>query len=207
MKSSVSDESAIPDDYAWPGGEAIAASTEPLFWISPDPKRSATPLFMVCGTDDRFGGGGISIIAEKCYLRWAIRIVDGLRITETQIDKTDKTGHLFVKFTEENEHEGETWHHWLQVDGNEDELAKLAGKLALLVGDAESDFTKPYTLVSDYMHESGVDLLVRHADDLGYMPIHQKVTGKFTCPDDLDQYGDELYKGGIKKFFTEETQS
>lgn len=86
----------IPEDYAWPGGEAIASTEDPIFWISPDPKRSATPLFLVCGVDHELSGG-ISIIAEKCYLRWAMRIVDGLRLlgpyarnTGVEVEKLDK---------------------------------------------------------------------------------------------------------------------
>lgn len=77
-KPSVSDEHAIPDEYGWPGGEAIAATDESLFWISPDPKRSATPLFMVCASEDH----ALRVITGGCYLKWAIKIVDGLRLLE-----------------------------------------------------------------------------------------------------------------------------
>lgn len=201
VKPSVSDENAIPDGYGWPGEEALANAHETgksLFWISPDPKRSALPFFTVLALEEHVS----RIVIGGCYLKWAIRVVDGLRLVEVSRADVVVTERLFIKFTEENEHEGETWNLWLQVDGNEDELAKLAGKLAQLTGDGERDFTKPYTLVSDYLHESGVDLLVRHADDLGYMPTHVKVTGTFTCPDDLGEYGDRLHKGGVKKFFT-----
>lgn len=69
----------IPNEYGWPGGEQLADTAEPIFWISPDPRRSTTPLFLVCGVDHELSGG-INIIAEKCYLRWATRIVDGLRL-------------------------------------------------------------------------------------------------------------------------------
>ena len=86
----------IPEGYAWPGGEVIASPEDPIFWISPDPKASATQLFLVCGTDHELGGG-ISIIAEKCYLKWAVRIVNGLRLliersNESRVDleKSDK---------------------------------------------------------------------------------------------------------------------
>lgn len=77
----------IPDEYGWPGGERLADATDPIFWISPDPKRSAVPLFLVCGIDHELSGG-ISIIAEKCYLRWATRIVDGLRLVIAQSHDT-----------------------------------------------------------------------------------------------------------------------
>jgi hypothetical protein len=66
----------IPDGYEWPGGDAVG-STWPLYWLSPHDDGWATQLYMVIGTD----GDGQHIVAERCYLRWATRIVDGLRAT------------------------------------------------------------------------------------------------------------------------------
>ena len=37
----------------------------------------------------------------------------------------------FVRLYETNDHEGESWNWWLQLDGNEDELRKLD---AFLIG-------------------------------------------------------------------------
>lgn len=79
-------EIGIPDDYAWPGGETILAAESSIFWISPDPERSAVPLFLVCGSKD----SGLVIIAKKCRLAWAIRVVDGLRLlTQLEIPHHD----------------------------------------------------------------------------------------------------------------------
>ena len=100
---------------------------------------------------------------------------------------------LFLQFTETNDHEGETWHYWLQIDGNElniDQFRELV--------DALDD--EQYELTVNIEPESVVDKLVQFADS-GYGRTHSKVTGVFTCPDDLGEYGDSLYKGGVSKFF------
>lgn len=104
----------------------------------------------------------------------------------------------FIKFTERNEWEGETWRFYLQVDGNEEEITKLRRLLA-------SYKVKPalsYTLDDGLLDEATVDALVDNGDDDGYMRAHNKVTGRFACPDDLGERANELYKGSIEEFFT-----
>lgn len=103
----------------------------------------------------------------------------------------------FRKFREDNDHEGETWYHWLQVDGNEAELNKLGAFL----GDGEE-----YRLEDAVLDEALVDVLVEHGGG-GYMRTHNKVVGVFTCParsEDEDEYSwldDLFYKGGIRRHF------
>jgi hypothetical protein len=63
----------IPENYRWPGSDAVANVTH-CFWIV-EYSKQATHVYTVIGTD----GDGQHIIAEKCYLQWAIKIVDGLR--------------------------------------------------------------------------------------------------------------------------------
>lgn len=118
----------------------------------------------------------------------------------------------FVKLTEINEHEGETWRFWLQVDGNEEALAKLAialGRVAELYGES---YDVPFELDDQFKSEAYVDVLVEEAeDDDGYMAPHHKVTGVLTVPDwpelGPDDYDNAieraLYKGGIAKLFSE----
>lgn len=65
----------IPVDYRWPGGDVVGDSPTPLYWITEHNDDGATQYYMVIGTD----GVGQHIIAEKCYLHWATRVVDGLR--------------------------------------------------------------------------------------------------------------------------------
>lgn len=65
----------IPEGYRWPGADVVADATH-SYWIVEFNNRQ-TALYTVIGVD----GDGQHIIAEKCYLHWALRIVDGLRAT------------------------------------------------------------------------------------------------------------------------------
>lgn len=64
----------IPENYRWPGADVVAGTTH-CYWIVEFDDRRPTVAYTVIGTD----GNGQHIIAEKCYLHWATRIVDGLR--------------------------------------------------------------------------------------------------------------------------------
>lgn len=115
----------------------------------------------------------------------------------------------FVKFTEHNDHEGETWNFWLQLDGNEAEIEKLSQLLNTFEGGGEISYELNTTMVL----ENEVDAVVKHSDQ-GYMNYHNKVTGTFTCPvvDEKlieDEISDEafewldnqFYKGDIERHF------
>jgi hypothetical protein len=109
----------------------------------------------------------------------------------------------FVKFTEINDYEGETWNFWLQLDGNEAELRELQTWLNTFDDDGEI-----YQLDMTPVPESEVDTLVKHTDS-GYMDTHNKIMGKFTCPqpsaaEEEDGYlwlNDRFYKGDIAGYF------
>ncbi len=111
----------------------------------------------------------------------------------------------FVKFTEHNDHEGESWNFWLQEDGNGFELKKL--KTFLSENDLEDE---GYELDMTPVDESEVDILVKHTDQ-GYMDYHNKVTGNFVMPqyeDDGEEdsayefASDNFYKGDIERHFS-----
>jgi hypothetical protein len=104
----------------------------------------------------------------------------------------------FVQFIEVNDHEGETWNFWLQRDGNEDAIAELRAALAEMRAD---DPELPYTLADETTPESEVDVLVTHSDS-GYMAYETKVVGSCSFPDNLGEDLEDLYKGGIKDYFT-----
>ena len=115
----------------------------------------------------------------------------------------------FARFVEVNEHEGETWNFWLELTGdNGSELETLQERIwdeytgpdGLQVEPGPQEFS----LTEDVEDETIVDALVKYADEIGYMPTHQKVTGVFTCPEDLGEHLEKLYKGGIVKLFTAE---
>lgn len=106
----------------------------------------------------------------------------------------------FIKFEENNDHEGETWFFWLQVDGNREELSKLAE----LLDEADTEW---YTLYWDEWDEDFVDFGVEEGG-WGYMNYHNKVIGQFTCPTELeDGYSlsemcnEWFYKGSIRDHF------
>lgn len=117
----------------------------------------------------------------------------------------------FVRFNETNEHEGETWTFWLQVNGNEGQLDKL-WNLLIDANKNPDDDDEPYEefaydlsdRAEETLSEYDVDILVKHAAGNGYMPAHNKVTGKLTCPDSLGDGADDLYKGKIRKLFAAE---
>ena len=114
----------------------------------------------------------------------------------------------FVRLTENNDHEGESWNFWLQLDGNEVELQEL--KKFLSENGFEDEFQ--YELDLTEVDESEVDILVKHSKS-GYMSYENKVVGKFKMfPIERKEYydsddwkwelgNDTLYKGGIESLF------
>lgn len=112
----------------------------------------------------------------------------------------------FVKFTEFNDHEGETWVFWLQLDGNEMNLVALEQIIQDVQG---REAEEPYSLdMSIELPEEHVDVLVEHGGS-GYMDYHNKVSGVMKDPFYVDLvtdvgYGPELdglYKGGVNTLF------
>lgn len=106
----------------------------------------------------------------------------------------------FVKLTENNEHEGETWHFYIPYEGNEEAIAQLFEAIALLDQDVDEEHSLDMTPIP----EVEVDILVKHADT-GYMANHNKLTGVLTLPENFDERmadedSDPLYKGQIKEY-------
>ncbi|MFE7797030.1 hypothetical protein [Nocardia sp. NPDC057440] len=107
----------------------------------------------------------------------------------------------FRQLTEINENEGETWHYWLQVNGNEVALGHLEDFLEETANEMDQHHPE-FAFEGRIMSEQEVDVLIKHADH-GYMPTHQKFTGKIVLPDDLEILGpfDLLYKGAVEDLF------
>ncbi|WP_063042252.1 MULTISPECIES: hypothetical protein [Nocardia] len=106
----------------------------------------------------------------------------------------------FRRLIENNDHEGETWNWWLQVDGSEEELARLEELMAKF----DSEF---FTLTDDIENREVVDLLVRYSA-LAYYADHNLVLGVLTLPDlsryeRADDVTDLLYKGRIADYYKE----
>lgn len=104
----------------------------------------------------------------------------------------------YLKFGETNEHEGETWHHYLPIEGNEAALERLRDYLAKAKAQCQWEF--PYTLGTEPIAESEVDVLVKHAE-VGYMMEHTKVVGVLGDFDTDADPDDLFYKGQIDELF------
>lgn len=70
----------IPEIYQWKLSDWNKVSDgQPYYWIGEDPLSKATPLYTV----DKAWLGGQTTIAMRCYLPYAIEIVNALRaVTE-----------------------------------------------------------------------------------------------------------------------------
>lgn len=110
----------------------------------------------------------------------------------------------FTPLVENNDHEGETWTWWIQVDGNEAVLDSIA---SVLREAREADaYFEQYDLATwpdgETLTESEVDLLVRWSDG-GYYAAHNFVVGTLVLPsfwtESVSPFErlEVLYKGGI----------
>ena len=108
----------------------------------------------------------------------------------------------FVPFVEKNDWEGETWTFWLQLDGNEFELAKLHE----LLFEERFEYEPAYSIdMNDAEDEEVVDRICARARG-GYNDSDSKITGKFTCPElspTMECLDDNFYKGRIEDHFRE----
>jgi hypothetical protein len=98
---------------------------------------------------------------------------------------------VYVRLTEHNDHEGETWYFYIPVGGNEDAVYQ---HLSRLISTANGDGEEHWSL-SDFVFEEGeVDVIVKYG-----MDIHNKMCGTLTVPDVTNQEDavDLLYKGGL----------
>lgn len=105
---------------------------------------------------------------------------------------------MFYKLSEHNGWEGETWHFYIPVDGNEDSWAELQKVYEQYKGE------NTYVFHQTPIPENEVDILVKHTDS-GYMAIQNKVVGKLDIlkiksitKNDLDDE-EPLYKGGVRR--------
>jgi hypothetical protein len=109
----------------------------------------------------------------------------------------------FVLLTEDNDWEGEQWSFFLQLDGNEDAIQRLAEDIKR--ADFETQWEFPFSLLTTPVTEAEVDTVIRFAAEGtdGYMPQWNKVTGTMTWSEHLDaaDLGETLYKGGIRDCF------
>lgn len=104
----------------------------------------------------------------------------------------------YIEFSETNDWEGETWHYFLPLEGNEKALRQLDSKILEYGMNAYSIDWTP-------RNEGYVMGLVRRKGSTLILKEFNIVQGKlFTLPE-FDSHSDLdaiLYKGGIENFFT-----
>lgn len=105
----------------------------------------------------------------------------------------------YLKLTENNDWEGETWHFFVPVEGNEEALKLLREKVASFGGEEFEVDQRLYP-------ESEVDLLVKNAE-VGYLREYYKLEGKVLTQKLREIIADEdftekFYKGGIRDLVT-----
>lgn len=101
----------------------------------------------------------------------------------------------YIALIEHNENEGETWTHWIPMQGNGTAIEKLREILDKWAQDAPYD--PAFELGDIPAPESEVDALVKYSTTT-YMAEHTKLAGVLTVPDGLTFT--DLYKGGIEDF-------
>lgn len=106
----------------------------------------------------------------------------------------------YAQLTEHNDHEGETWHFYIPIDGNEAVLDQLDTALGALGDRLEEDV---FELELAPIPEMEVDILVKRGGDTDYMAEHNKLAGRLVLTDEhLAKLAagdiDPLYKGRIR---------
>lgn len=100
----------------------------------------------------------------------------------------------FVQMLENNEHEGETWCFWLQLDGNEEAIDWLIDMID------DEDLEDEYEFTGLLAYDWEVEVLTRLGNfGYNYMSQHHKCEGKLTFPSGFQV--NDIYKGRIEDFF------
>lgn len=100
----------------------------------------------------------------------------------------------YRQFIERNEHEGETWHFYIPVEGNEEALIEF-GAMKIDGGD--------FHLRNDKIFSAEEVSIIEENDSMGgYLPRHNRLEGKLDLTDirklGSQELHDYLYKGGIR---------
>lgn len=97
----------------------------------------------------------------------------------------------YIRFTEQNDHEGETWHFYIPIKGNEKKIAKIR---ELIANEYAEDF---YAIADKVYEETRVRILVEESDS-GYMAQHNLVRKIAKLPNKVDwESEDPFYKGAL----------
>ena len=104
----------------------------------------------------------------------------------------------YIKLTEENDWEGETWNFYIPIENNKDAIKALSKKLNEFPEDIESSFTLHDSTI---LEEYDVDVLVKHSEG-GYYHQHNKMVGVIDTNTFIDVYCEDfeekIYKGNLE---------
>ncbi len=129
--------------------------------------------------------------------------------TKKTAKKTKKPTAKYVRFTERNDWEGETWRFYIPIKGNEATIEDLKEQLAKIEAFSLDKYGSGCDLeVEDETFDAKtVEALIKHSDT-GYMPSHNKLKGKLVLPpfpkgaiteESYQNYVALFYKGDIDK--------
>lgn len=97
----------------------------------------------------------------------------------------------YLRFTEENDWEGETWNFYIPIENNEAALSHLR---TLIEGQNQ------YELGTEPFSKKTVKTLDRNSR-VEYMALENRLSGILLLPDRIDWENDDpFYKGGISEF-------
>lgn len=103
----------------------------------------------------------------------------------------------YIRFTEYNDNEGETWHFFIPEEGNAEEIEHLRDVVEERLDEEQ------YQVGAEVLTEEAVAVLVASNawEDGGYDTRFNKLAGKLTVPGDIDDetLDGAFYKGGIRQ--------
>lgn len=121
----------------------------------------------------------------------------------------------YAAFTEDNDSEGESWTFFIPVLGNENALDNLRfflDRYARELEASEEGGESPYSLTAlgDEVLQYTVDVLLEQANDAGYMPRYNLLTGRLSSAKIEEGLGEmtgdnflnALYKGRIRELIS-----
>ena len=101
----------------------------------------------------------------------------------------------FIKLTERNDWEGETWNFYIPIKDNETAIKKLSELIKKYPS---------YTLSLLPINENEIDNLIKNDDHTSYMATHNKLSGRLDFKDypnkSTNGIDDPFYKGDIEKY-------
>lgn len=101
-------------------------------------------------------------------------------------------------FTENNDQEGEIWHFFMPIEGNEKDVAKVERLL-------EDNPDGPYSIEEAEYSQQTINEICISGGESGYMPQYNLVVGFKKLPRNVDwEIDDPFYKAGLIKFNAED---